>query len=331
MSARPWSQNRTKRPSARPRKSIRWMQLEQLEARRVLAAWNWTGGAGAGDTNWGTAANWADTITALPGVPAANDDLNFPAGPTQLISNNNLAANTAFNSINITGNGYVIQGAAIVLNTSLSASYVAGAAGTSSTLSLNIASDGDGIAVTKGDTGVLTIGGNNTYLGVTTINRGTVVVTSGNAFGASGPGNQTVVVGADAGTGTSINLSPTVAGITVPESFSWAANAGGRVTIRNTAQNNTLSGPIDVTSTGTFPQVFSDGTGALTFTGDITGSNPGADTFVIRGVSTNALNAIRGSVNLTGGALTKTDSGVWGIGAANPTGCLAPDRAIPGP
>lgn len=290
------------------------MQVEQLEARRVLASWNWTG-AGV-DTNWTTAANWAlASGTDADGVPNANDDLAFPTGPTQLTANNDFAAGTTFSTIAITGNNYVLTGNDVVLTSSVTV----GAAG-ATTLSLAIGSDGDGITFTKNAAGALTINGNNTYAGVTTINQGTVTITSDNALGASGVGNETIVNGSNTTTGTIVALNPAAA-ITVAESWTFAPNAAGRVTFNNTAQANVLNGPITInaTSATTFAQISSNGSGSLVINGDITGSIPSGNALVIRGGSTNAANALRGSINLTGGNFTKTDAGLWAIGAAGKT------------
>src|SRR6478672_3316406 len=50
----------------------------------------WDGGGGGGNVNWTTAANWAGDI-----APIAGDVLQFD-GTTNLINNNDFAANTSF-------------------------------------------------------------------------------------------------------------------------------------------------------------------------------------------------------------------------------------------
>ena len=77
--------------------------------------------AGGGDGKWSTAANWDGDI----GI-AAGDDLVFPVGPTGAV-NNDLAANTRFNTILVQGTGYNITGNAIELFGGLTANNVSGA------------------------------------------------------------------------------------------------------------------------------------------------------------------------------------------------------------
>src|SRR5438105_3212737 len=69
----------------------------------------WTGGGAT--SNWSESANWLDGV-----VPAANDFLSFPAGPVNLIANNDLAAGTFFGEIIFDGAGYTISGNSIGCN-----------------------------------------------------------------------------------------------------------------------------------------------------------------------------------------------------------------------
>lgn len=41
------------------RQPVRRLSLEQLETRVTPASHSWTGGGGAGNTNWTSAANWS--------------------------------------------------------------------------------------------------------------------------------------------------------------------------------------------------------------------------------------------------------------------------------
>ncbi|MFO0910374.1 MAG: Ig-like domain repeat protein [Isosphaeraceae bacterium] len=63
----------------------------------------WTGGGGS--NNWSDPANWNTNI-----APGPNWDLVFPAGASRLGNVNDLAPNTAFQSITITGPGYDFSG-----------------------------------------------------------------------------------------------------------------------------------------------------------------------------------------------------------------------------
>jgi len=66
----------------------------------------WTGVV---SNRWSAAGNWT------AGVPAAGDDLVFPASGANQTTNNDLAAGMAFNSITITGGQYTLNGNGIVL------------------------------------------------------------------------------------------------------------------------------------------------------------------------------------------------------------------------
>src|SRR5579872_5114282 len=66
----------------------------------------WTGAVSA---LWSVAGNWS------AGVPAAGDDLVFPASGAFQNNNNDLAANTPFNSITISGGAYTLNGNTIQL------------------------------------------------------------------------------------------------------------------------------------------------------------------------------------------------------------------------
>src|SRR5438128_12048667 len=83
------------------------LRLEELETRLAPATDIWSGAGGS--INWSTAANWS------AGVPKTGDDLVFKASPIQTHSHNDLSAGTAFNSIPLQGDGYLIDGNKIVL------------------------------------------------------------------------------------------------------------------------------------------------------------------------------------------------------------------------
>lgn len=79
----------------------------------------WTG-AGA-DANWSTAANWSPS-----GAPVAGDDLAFPNGAARLNNNNDLAANTSFNTLAFSSpsSSYALNGNAIQLVNGITATNV---------------------------------------------------------------------------------------------------------------------------------------------------------------------------------------------------------------
>src|SRR2546427_4201809 len=66
----------------------------------------WTG---TNSALWSAAANWGGT------APVPGDDLLFPSGASNVSNTNDFAPGTAFNSITISGAGYVLAGAAVSL------------------------------------------------------------------------------------------------------------------------------------------------------------------------------------------------------------------------
>jgi len=120
----------------------------------------WTGSGP--DANWDTAANWNS------GVPTPDDDLTFPASASA--RQVNLNGDYSPLSLNITGNNdYAITG--------------------TGTLS------GSGMVLEKNGTGVLTLGGANTFSGEVHINQGKLIIAAtGGATAALGSGGNTVAV-----------------------------------------------------------------------------------------------------------------------------------------
>ncbi len=95
------------------------LAVEVLEPRLVLATDTWTGaGAIASHANPNPNDNWSDPLNWQSEVaPQAGDLLIFPSAPTAKthLANNDYAAGTLFNTIQISGDGYQIQGNAVTL------------------------------------------------------------------------------------------------------------------------------------------------------------------------------------------------------------------------
>jgi autotransporter-associated beta strand protein len=89
------------------------IRLTYLEDHLAPAVATWDGGGT--DNNWTTAANWVGDVAPQPG-----DDLVFPDGVSRLTNANNFPAGTEFNSIRLTGPGYVITGNAVTLSAGIS-------------------------------------------------------------------------------------------------------------------------------------------------------------------------------------------------------------------
>ncbi len=77
---------------------------------------------GSSSGYWSSGMNW---VFGGAG-PQSGDDLAFAPGPSRLVMTNDLAANTALNSLIFTGPGYVVSGNPLVLNSGLHASHNGG-------------------------------------------------------------------------------------------------------------------------------------------------------------------------------------------------------------
>ncbi len=107
----------------------------------------WTGGGG--NANWNTAANWAGDS-----VPAAGDNLVFPAGAAQMTNSNNLTAGTEFGNIVFGTGGYSLSGNAIELDGTIDGSASAG----NTTFNIPVTLEGASSVVTGGVASLITLG-----------------------------------------------------------------------------------------------------------------------------------------------------------------------------
>ena len=156
------------------------LALEPLERRELLAV-TWDGGGANG--NWSDPLNWeSDTL------PTAGADLIF-AGSQNISTNSNLGL--SFKSITFADSGFSIAGSLTVTDgitvqsTATSATIAAGVA-LGGTINVNVATSltvsgaisGTGYGVTKIGDGTLTLSGNNTYTGGTTVSAGVLMVSN---------------------------------------------------------------------------------------------------------------------------------------------------------
>jgi autotransporter-associated beta strand protein len=185
------------------------------------------------------------------------------------------------------------------------------------TFSGAIGDGGNNYGITKEGAGVLLLSGANTYAGTTTVNAGTLSITDSSALGSTA--GATTINGGNGANSVILNLSGATSDLTIAEPLNFFGNAAGRARLSNdSARNHTLTGPIDVSSDTNFAQFYSDGAGSITVGGDVTGTMSSGVAFVLRGTSTSLLNRLTGSINLVGN-LTKTDGGVWVLGAPGKT------------
>lgn len=280
-SKRPATKGSTRPTSFRPR-------LEPLEDRIVPAIWD----GGGADNNWMTAANW-DNNTA----PPAGDFLIFPTGvPADSRANtNNFPAGTAFASIELRGNGYIIGGNQLALGTggllvttgahTLNAFLLLGGVRTfnvalRATLRVNGVLSGSG-GLTKLGAGNLTLGGTgvNSYTGATNVNAGVLNIRKASALGSVGTGTTVA-------TGAALQLEGGVAFNTEPLTLN-GAGIGGSGALLSFVGNNTWQGNITLASASTIGSLTNESfVSSLVHTGVLSGAG--------------ALTAVGGLVRLAG-------------------------------
>lgn len=226
------------------------------------------------------------------------ETLNFSG-----LSNNNFNNSiTGVNNINATSNaavvmtnsnGYVISDS----NPNLSVNVASG-----STLSITSAISGTGNLI-KGDTGTLTLGGVNSYSGMTNINAGTLSSGAADVI----PNNSAVTVASGANWNLN-NFNETVGSIAGEGNIalgSAALTAGGNNT------STTFSGVISGTGSLT-----KEGTGTLTLSGVNTYSgetNINAGTVILTGSITSNTNIANAATLQGGGTITGTLSNAGNI------------------
>lgn len=170
--------------------------LEVLEERLTFATRVWDGGSLV-NSKWSTAANWVGDVAPVPGV----DDLVFPATAARKANTNDFV-NAAFLGLTFTGSGYAVGGTPVSLAGSLSAGP---ATVTNVNLRIQLLADrtfqigaGSTLAVTedivgpggftKNGTGTLRLLGFNSYLGLTRVDEGAILVEHPSALGSTQSG-----------------------------------------------------------------------------------------------------------------------------------------------
>jgi autotransporter-associated beta strand protein len=255
---------------------------EALESRLAPAVSTWSG---AVSSSWSVAGNW-DSNT----VPAAGDDLVFPAGVTNKTSTNDVASLVIYGNLTIADSGYTIGGNSIGLTGMVTASQTSGGDTVNLPLAFGVATAavsvdqsgaslvlGGAIAGTAGlsksGAGLLDLTGANSYTGTTTVSAGVLNVD-------------------DAQSGSPVTVSS-------------GATLGGAGTVGTITTNLGIVQP----GSGTAPAVLTDA-------GDL---NLGAGSnfnIMINGTGVGSMYSqlgVNGQVNLNGASLT-------GTGTFTPTG-----------
>lgn len=266
-------------------------------------------GSGAGTTNgvFGTG-----TLTLGSISMRSTNTADITIGNTLVLAGN-LTAVTATAEKNLTFSGP----ATLTGNRTITSQVGATVAGKSLTFSGVIDDGGNNYGITKQGTGVLLLSGANTYTGPTTVNSGTLSITDNAALGSTA--GATTINGGNGSNSVILSLSGATSDLTIAEPLNFFGNTTGRARLSNdSARNHTLSGPINVSSDTNLVQFYSDGTGSVTVSGDVTGTMTNGAIFALRGTSANSLNRVTGSINLIGD-ISKTDGGTWLLGAPGET------------
>gem|GEM_PF-1249474 len=247
--------------------------------------------SGASSSNWNVAGNW-DTL------PAANDDLVFPASAVASTTNNNFTAGTVFNSITINGGGYILAGNSVSITTGVTDnnSFATGTA-----VSLVITGAG---SVTKSGTSSTTLSAANTFTGGVTLNAGILNINNASALGTTA-GTTTINGGTiDNTTASTITLQ------------NYKMDWNGNFTFAGTKSLSNNTGTIKM-SADIVINCSNVSNSSLTFGGVISGATSltkaGPGTLVLVGANTyTGTTSLLGGVILVSGNAPSGSPGVFG-------------------
>jgi autotransporter-associated beta strand protein len=309
----------------------------------------WSGGSNL-TSNWADPANWTGGV-----APLAGDRLVFPENAARKVNTNNFAAaDSVFDTLTLSGAGYVMGGNAITLLGGISE---AASAGVRPQLNLGLTlaqaqafnSSGLGLVLTgplnlngsalqftcagaqvnvvgaisgaggisKSGTGTLNLAGGNSYTGLTQLNSGALQVQNNTALGATGAGNHTVVAN-----GAFMLLGQDGVNLAEAVTLNGSGTAGGGALQAGScaATGCTVSGALTLASASTV------GTAApgvrLTISSPI-GQTGGARPLTVTGPGTTRLtaaNTYSGTTSVNGGRLLV--EGVVGVTTVAATGTL---------
>ena len=162
-----------------------------------------------------------------------------------------------------------------------------------------------------GDTGRLTLGGNNTFAGAVNVAHGVLRITHENALGT--PPSGTSNGGTSVAGGATLELAGGSANLDIPNSEALSLNGagvGGGGALRNVSGSNTWNGAITLGGDTTITNANTGAGNTLTL-GNATNGISGAHNLTLAGAG-NTL--IAGAITTGSGGLTKTGGGTLTLG-----------------
>ena len=263
----------------------------------------------------------------LSGVNTYSGNTTINQGSLIVGAQNNLGDGSATNNIVFTGGSNLRTSASLGdITKSITLTQAVGIVATIDTQGFDSSISGTIIGAPgtgtfrKSGAGTLTLSGNNTYTGRTTIiGAGVLRVVSNNALG-SAAGDLFISGGSTTDVDSSLSIDGTAGDLTLAEPIVMEGKTAGTLTphVRNVAGNNTITAPMNMDAAGTWFTIQSDA-GSLSVAGvnNSTG-NATARLLQLRGA---ASGEITGPVQNTTGtgpfSVTKHDAGTWTLSGNN--------------
>jgi autotransporter-associated beta strand protein len=242
----------------------------------------------------GSTATKTMSIGAIsPTSTAAGFQLNFTGSNNTSLTTGAFTgpASTGTSTASMTVNNTIASSGALSIASYTSASTASGGenfivAGTGNTsigaIAPNPSTSGATLSLTKNGSGVLTLTTDNTYTGVTTLNAGSLAISTANALG-SGTSGTVIATNGTTNTTGQLRLS---GGITVAENFTFTGSteqSNFSSAIRSDSGTNVLSGTIDLSGVNAgggirINTISGTSSASLNITGNIISSGVGVGT-----------------------------------------------------
>jgi fibronectin-binding autotransporter adhesin len=297
--------------------------VEELERRLTPASYVWTGGTSG---NWSVGNNWAGGVAPSNGETGAMLSFGIVSGSVAMIDD---IPNLSVDAIAFSASGYSLTGgtAAAILSLSGAApSAISDSAGGNSIASANLsisltgnaqisvatgtdvinAPISGGFGITKAGTGTLTLGGNSSFSGGTTISAGLVKIDGAGTATTSPLGTFGTVVGSNA----ALDLAGTNLAFAEPLTLSGTGISGGGALTNSSGTAATYTGLLTLATDSSI--VSNAGNLILSNAGTIGGSG-----FNLTLDGTAAGSSLASIIGTGAGGVTKTGAGTWIVSGLN--------------